>query len=85
VSTGPLVASNFSPSCCAIAVKSEGAEGSGDIADPIEGGPKVESGVHFNIKRLRKNATKVPKGRLNLAQDAILGTMKNLIESRRDD
>src|ERR1700722_3688978 len=35
-------------------------------------------------KKLRKDATKVPKGRLNSAQDAILGQIKNLIKSRRD-
>jgi hypothetical protein len=50
------------------------------------------------LLRLRKNSCfvsghgfrdcgkmpEVPKGRLNLAQDAILGTIENLIESRRD-
>jgi hypothetical protein len=40
--------------------------------------------IRARLQRLRKNATKVPKGRLNLAQDAILGTIENLIECRRD-
>jgi hypothetical protein len=42
-------------------------------------------GFTDGLKRLRKNATGVPQGRLRVAQDEILGRFENMIQSRRDD
>ncbi len=37
----------------------------------------------MGLNRMRKNSTRVPKGRLKIAQDVVLGTGNQMIQSRQ--